>query len=225
MKKAPWIALLLLLMAAPTTASAQGFAIGARAGTLGLGGEVALGLSDMFAIRGGFGVFPYEYDGTFDGEDYTVTFPTSIWSVGMDLYLGGGPIRLMGGIMGRSGDIDVEKKFDGTVNIGGSPYSSSGTLSGTLAQSSVAPFAGIGFGKHTKGGFGFFLDLAVAFTGEPDVSTQISGPITSQAGIDQNQLALDVQQEAVDIKDDAGSYLEYWPVVSIGFKIPLSGGF
>lgn len=220
MKKAPWIALLLLLLAVPTTTSAQGFAIGARAGTLGLGGEVALGLSDMFAIRGGFGVFPYEYDGTFDGEDYTVSFPTSIWSAGVDLYLGGGPIRLMGGIMGRSGDLEVESSFTGTREIGGNDYTSSGTLKGALKQSSLAPFAGIGFGKHTRGGFGFFLDLGVAFTGEPDVDLTVSGPVASLPGIQQ-----DVDAEAEKIKDDTGSYLKIWPMVSIGFKFPLSSGY
>lgn len=220
MKRYPWFALLILSLAAPATVSGQGFAIGARAGTLGLGGEVALGLSDVITLRGGFGLFPYEYDGEFDEEEYTVTFPTSIWSAGVDLYLGGGPIRIMGGMMGRSGDLEVESTFSGTRTIGGNEYTSSGTLSGFLVQNSVAPFAGIGFGKHTSGGFGFFLDLAVAFTGEPDVDLTVSGPVAQIPGIQQ-----DVDLEAEKIKDDAGSYINYWPILNLGFKFPLSGGY
>lgn len=216
MKKAPWIALLLLFLAAPPVISAQGFAIGARAGTLGLGGEVALGLSDVIAVRGGFGVFPYEYEGTFDEEEYTVKFPTSIWTAGIDIYLGGGGVRLMGGVMGRSGDIEVEAEFSGSREIGGNTYTSSGTLTGTLAQSAIAPFAGIGFGKHTSGGFGFFLDLGAAFTGDPDVDVTVTGPVAALPGIQQ-----DLDQEAANIQEDAGSFLKIWPMVSIGFKLPL----
>jgi len=216
MKKAPWIALLLLFLATPPVVSAQGFAVGARAGTLGLGGEVALGLSDVIAVRGGFGVFPYEYEGEFDGEEYTVKFPSSIWTAGLDIYLGGGGVRLMGGVMGRTGDIEVEAAFSGSREIGGNTYTSSGTLMGTLAQSAIAPFAGIGFGKHTSGGFGFFLDLGAAFTGDPDVDVTVTGPVAALPGIQQ-----DLDQEAANIQEDAGSFLKIWPMVSIGFKLPL----
>ena len=216
MKKAPWIALLLLFLAAPPVISAQGLAVGARAGTLGLGGEVALGLSDVIAVRGGFGVFPYEYDGEFDGESYTVTFPTSIWTAGIDLYPGGGGFRIMGGVMGRTGDIEVESTFSGSREIGGHTYNSSGTLTGALVQSAIAPFAGIGFGKHTSGGFGFFMDLGAAFTGDPDVNLTVTGPVAALPGIQQ-----DLDSEADKIQEDAGSFLKIWPMVSIGFKLPL----
>ena len=218
MRKYPWIVLLLLLLAIPHTVSAQGFAIGARAGTLGLGGEVALGLSDVIVLRGGYGVFPYEYDGDFDGNDYTVTFPTSIWSAGIDVYLGGGPIRIMGGFMGRSGDIEIESEISGSRDIGGTSYTVPGTLMGALEQKATAPFAGIGFGKHTSGGFGFFLDLAAAFTGEPDVNLSVSGALASVPGIQES-----LNEEEETIKEDAGSLLKIWPMVSIGFKLPLGG--
>jgi hypothetical protein len=220
MKRYAWIFLFILCLAAPSALSAQGLAVGARAGTLGLGGEVAYGLNDMIVLRGGFGVFPYEYDATLDDQDYTVTFPTSIWSAGVDLYLGGGPIRIMGGMMGRSGDLEVKASWTGSREIGDVTYNVPGSLKGTLEQSSVAPFVGIGFGKHTAGGLGFFLDLAVAFTGEPDVKLTPGGAVASEPDI-----LTEVQKEADKIKDDAGSYINYWPILSIGFKIPLSGRY
>jgi hypothetical protein len=220
MKKTPWITLLAFFLTAPALLSAQGLAVGARVGTLGLGGEVALGLSDVIVFRGGYGVFPVEYEGDFEGETYTVTFPNSIWSVGVDLYLGGGPIRIMGGIMGRSGDLEVDAEWTGSREIGGTTYEVPGGLNGVLKQKATAPFAGIGFGKHTSGGFGFFLDLAVAFTGEPDVELTPTGAIASEPGI---QEAIDREVERV--KEDAGSLQEYWPVVSLGFKLPLGVGY
>lgn len=226
MKRSPLTVLLLLSLSAPMASlsvpmavSAQGLTVGARAGTLGLGAEAALGLSDKVTVRGGFGVFPLEYEGEFDGQDYTVGFPTSIWSAGVDLYLGGGPIRFMGGVMGRSGDLDVETSWTDGRTIGDETYEGSGSLEGTLEQSAVAPFAGIGFGKHTSGGFGFFLDMGVAFTGDPEVSLVPGGEIASAPGIQE-----EIEREEANIEEDAGGYLKYWPMISIGFKIPLSGG-
>jgi len=212
------LALLLWAVLLPGPVQGQGLALGARAGSLGLGGEAAYGLSETLTVRGGFGVFPFEYDGEFEEEEYTVSLPTSIWSVGLDLYPGGGPIRLMGGFIGRSGDIEVESTFSGEREIGDTEYTSSGTLLGTLDQGSVAPFLGLGFGRHTGGGFGFFLDLGVAFTGEPDVTITPSGPIASEPGI---QEAL--REEENTIQDEAGAYLEYWPILSLGIKVPLGG--
>jgi len=219
MKKAPWIALLFLFLAAPTVISAQGLAIGARAGTLGLGGEVALGLSDVIVVRGGYGVFPVEYEAEFDDETYTVIFPSSIWTAGLDIYLGGGGFRLMGGFMGKSGDLGLEKTLTESMDIGGTIYTETGTLSATLEQAKVAPFAGIGFGKHTAGGFGFFLDLGVAFTENPEVVMDVDGALADAPGILDNILA-----EADNVEKDLASYLKYWPMVSIGFKLPLGGG-
>jgi hypothetical protein len=218
MKKAPWIALLLLFLAAPPVISAQGLAIGARAGTLGLGGEVALGLSDIITLRGGLGAFPWDYEGEFEGEEYTVTFPSSIWTVGADLYLGGGGIRLMGGIMGKSDNVEMVSILSGSTEIGETIYDATGTVKGVLEQADIAPFVGLGFGKHTSGGFGFFLDLGVAFSGEPEINMSATGDIALIPGIED-----DLQLEADQIEEELGSFIQYWPMVSLGFKIPLGG--
>ena len=216
----------------PSALTAQGLAIGARAGTLGLGGEVAFGFSDTFVIRGGFGAFPFEYDGTFDeltpvanGADleeqkYTITFPSLFWSAGVDLYLGGGPIRLMGGIMGRTDDLEVSSEIEQSVEIGDTEYNAPGTLKGILDQSTIAPFAGIGFGKHTEEGFGFFLDIGAAFAGEADVKLTVDGPLALEPGIQE-----DLQILEDDVEEDAGGYLKIWPIVSLGIKLPLNFGY
>lgn len=213
-----WTVAVFVALSFPVHVHAQSVGLGARVGSLGLGGEATLGLSDSFALRGGFGVFPYEYEGEFEGEDYLVTFPTSAWSIGVDFYPGGGPFRLMGGFIGRSGDLGLEADVTDTRQIGGTTYTESGTLLGTLDQGSVAPFAALGFGKHYDGGLGLFVDLGVAFTGEPDVRLEATGPLAAQPGIQQ-----DLDQEAQEIEDDSGSYLEFWPIVNLGFKIPLGG--
>ena len=220
MNKVPRIVLALLLLFTPATLAGQGLALGVRAGTFGLGGEVAFGLSGSFVLRGGFGFFPYEYEDTFENEDYTVTFPSSIWSAGVDFYLGGGPIRLMGGVMGRTGDVELTSEITEPREIGGVEYDATGTISGILVQDAIIPFAGIGFGKHTEGGFGFFLDVGAAFSGSGELEMSASGPIASVPGIEES-----LQAEADKVADDLGGLLKVWPIVSIGIKIPLGVGY
>ena len=213
------LGLLIALLAIPQTLVAQGFAIGARAGTLGFGAEAALGLSDHLVVRGGLGSFIFDFTGDYDGVEYTVTPPSKTGTLGIDLYPGGGFFRLMAGIMFRDGDFEIESgdlSQAGSIEIGDTEYDEAGTLHGLLATKSTAPFLGLGFGHHTQGGFGFFLDLGVVFVGEPDVRLTAKGAIAEESGI-----LLDLEREAQNIEDEAAPYLKYWPILSLGVKIPL----
>lgn len=212
--------LLLLIIAIPSALNAQGFALGARAGTLGFGGEVALSLSDNLAVRGGLGSFFYEYEDELEGVDYTISPPSMTATVGIDVYPWGGSFRLIGGIMFRDGDFEAESgdlSQVGSIDIGDETFDDvDGRLFGTLATNSTAPFVGMGFGNHTQGGFGFFIDFGVAFVGEPDVDLRAEGPVTS------NQLFMsELAKEEQAIQDDAGGYLTYWPILNLGVKIPF----
>lgn len=220
MKKDSWIPLALVLLSIPAPLRGQGLALGARAGTLGLGGEVAFGLSDVFVLRGGYGFFPYDYEDSYGGEDYTVEFPPSIWSAGIDIYLGGGPIRLMGGVMGRTDDVKMTSEWTESREIGGVVYDVPGAISGVLKQDAIAPFAGIGFGKHTAGGFGFFLDVGAAYSGRADIEMSVSGDVALEDGIEEA-----LQAEADRVEEEIGGLLKIWPIVSLGIKIPLSVGY
>ena len=212
MRKTTWFAFLLVLFMPPGTLQGQGFGIGARVGTAGIGPEAALGLSPSVVLRAGLGLVPLEYTNDIDGQDYTVNLPSSFTTVGVDFYPGGGPVRLMGGVLFRTGNVEVETLVTVGEDIGGGTATAAGTLTGELEQSSVAPFAGLGFGKHTEGGVGIFLDLAVAYAG--DAAINISAPGT---GLSTQAL----QNEADKIQDDIGDLLKLWPVINLGLKIPL----
>ncbi|MGD2121800.1 MAG: hypothetical protein PVJ76_08645 [Gemmatimonadota bacterium] len=210
---------LLLTLTFPSTLSAQELALGARVGTLGIGAEAALGLSENFAIRGGLGSFFYEYDDEYDDVEYTISPPSMTGTLGIDFYPSGGSFRLMAGLMFRNGDFEAESgdlASAGSVEIGDNEYDEAGFLKGVVATNSTAPFVGLGFGNHTQGGFGFFIDFGVAFVGEADVSITASGPIASAPGIQ-----ADLDREAQNIQDDAASYLKYWPILNLGLKIPF----
>jgi len=105
-KFAASLGLALALVFAPTSASAQ-IAILPKIGSTGVGGDVTLGLTDRLAIRGGLGFFPIELDDLeIDDNSFEGRLPDFMATVGVDLSLAG-PLRLSGGLLYRSGDIDL----------------------------------------------------------------------------------------------------------------------
>lgn len=222
MKKSIPVCLFALLLVIPTTLQAQDFGLGARIGTFGFGGEAALGLSDRFVIRGGLGSFVVDFTADYEDIKYDITPPSLTGTLGIDVYPTGGSFRVMGGVMFRNEDFRLdscELSECGPIEIGGVTYDESGSLHGDFDTRSTSPFLGIGFGRHTSGGFGVTLDLGVAFVGEPDVSLTPEGEIAGADGIQQS-----LDAHAQEIEDDVGSYMQYWPILSFGLKIPLSSG-
>jgi hypothetical protein len=60
------------------------------------------------------------------------------------------------------------------------------------------------------------LDLGVAMLGEPDVQLNATSTLTGAALVQLND-QLDI--EAQNLKNDAGTYLKYWPIINLGLRI------
>jgi len=219
MRKA-WLAMAVALGGVlPQAVEAQAIGIGGRAGTLGLGGEVAVELVDRIVLRGGVGFVPIEPEATLDDIDVTLTFP-DWYNVGVDLYLNGA-MRLGGGILFKSDDPTLVGTFNGPQDIGGQTYTAAeiGTLRGVFDSSDQVPYVLLGFGKHTSPGFGLFLDLGVGFLGEPDIRLDADGGTLDPDTNATFRQALDT--EASDFEDEAGTYLKLWPILSLGVRFGL----
>jgi hypothetical protein len=206
--------LVLLACTVPSAATAQ-FALAARAGTLGLGGELAAGLSERVVIRGGIGIVPFEPNMSFSDLDLSLKLPT-VYNVGIDLYLNGA-FRLGGGLLFRTDDPTVNGNFTASQEIGGTVFTPQeiGTLTGILDASNRAPYVLIGFGRHTAPGVGLFLDLGVAFTGDPSVTLSAAGGTLSD---DPGTISA-LNQEARDFEADMRGYLKIWPILSLGIRL------
>jgi hypothetical protein len=207
--------LALIGMAAPSAVTAQGLAFGARAGTLGLGGEVALALSEQLVVRGGIGMSPYEPGLTLSDVRVDLDIPT-IYNVGIDLYLNSA-VRVGGGFLFRRSDPKVSGDFSADQDIGGTWFTPQqiGTLSGVLDFNDRAPYVLIGVGRHTAQGNGLFLDLGVVFFGEPTVGLSASDGTLSG---DVDPLMSALSQEAAEFEADMPSYLKIWPIISLGVR-------
>jgi len=214
MSKRALSVLLVIGTLSPGALAAQGVGLGARAGTLGLGGEVAIEVTPSLVVRGGLGIVPFEPSMTFSDVDVSLKLPT-VYNVGVDLYLNGA-VRVGGGILFRSGDPELKGEFNTSQDIGGTTFTPQelGTLTGVLDAKNRAPYVLLGFGRHTAEGTGLFLDLGIVVTGEPDVRLSASGGTLSDDPSTVDALRL----EAADFEDDMRSYLKIWPILSLGIR-------
>lgn len=217
--RGPRLAVAILLVgiaaAAPAPAASQ-LGIAARAGTLGIGGEVAVGLSDGVVARGGMGLTSYTVTTTFDDIRMELDLPENWYNVGIDLYLNGS-FRVGGGLLFKPEDPSMVGRLEGPVDIGGQTFTPAevGTLTGTIVSKERAPYVLLGFGKHTDRGFGLSLDVGAAFTGEPTVTLQAEGgTYPDQAGLNAR-----LDQEARNFEDDMKTYLKIWPILSLGLRL------
>ena len=225
MKKSLFVLTAAAVLALPGALAAQGFGVAARAGSIGIGAEGAVGLTDAFVVRGGIGLMPLEIDPTSFWDpgtdvDATLKLPKTWYNIGADLYLGGG-FRIGGGMLFKPDDPTLTGSLTGTasIDIGGQTYTATDVaeVKGTLKSKSSAPYALIGFGKHTKTGIGLFLDVGVAMLGDPQVTLEATkgNPTVINSATFQSRLRTEEQ----NIEDDAGTYLKYWPILNLGIKL------
>ncbi len=213
------LALVLALAASlPANARAQGIGIAGRVGTLGVGAEAAVALGERFVVRGGMGLMPVEPTLTLSDIETTLELPTW-YNVGVDLYLTGA-MRIGGGLLFKRDDPTLTGVFTTDQDIGGTTFTPQeiGTLVAVLDSENRVPYVVLGFGKHTAPGIGLFLDLGVAFLGEPDFRLSAEGGTLSD---DSGPLRTALDQEAAQFEEDAGSYLKLWPILSLGLRIGI----
>lgn len=202
----------------PHRAEAQRLGIGGRVGSLGVGPEVAIGLGERVVLRGGMGLMPLEPSITLGDIDVTFELPTS-YTLGVDVYLNGA-LRIGAGFLFRSEDPRFTGVFTADQDIGGQTFTPQeiGTLIARLDSEGQVPYALIGFGKHTAPGVGLFLDLGVAFLGAPGFRLDTEGGTLSD---DSGPLRTALDAEAAQFEEDAGRYLELWPILSLGLRIGI----
>jgi hypothetical protein len=209
-----------VLVAVPSAVSAQTLSVGARAGTLGLGGEVGVRLMNLVVLRGGAGILPVSFSGELGQSDLQFNVkPTSpLANVGLDLSLGDFGLRVGGGMLFLPNGTEIEGRYTGTVNFGGRQYDGSqiGDLTGLLDHGSTAPYVKIGFGSMTGRGMNIFMDLGAGFLTEPSLTLSASGPARNDPQF-QNSL----EQERVSIEENARKYMRILPIFSLGVRYGL----
>lgn len=214
-----------ILMGALLAAPAWGqVALGGKAGSLGLGLELTVGLSPQWNARLGANGFNYTDNGRKAGHlEYDATAKLRTGTALLDWHPGGHGFRLSGGLVYNDTHIDGTSVVPASGNyvIGGVPVPVSlvGTLSGRIDFDPVVPYLGIGWGNAVMPGrkVGFFLDAGAMFQGKGKVKLTPNIPAGSPLNDPTARAALDIllRQEERDVENDVADYTVY-PVVAIG---------
>lgn len=223
MRKVILASVVLGAAALAATSSAQAdVALAVRGGTLGIGAELAIGMTEKLNLRLGYSAFDYsteieDTDVTYDG-DLELRNPSAL----LDWHAFGGGFRWSVGVVGAS----TKLKGTGEPNAGnqyvinGNTYSAAqiGRVDAQVeASNSVAPYVGIGWGNPVDdaGRWTFLFDIGAVYYGsEPDVVvTATCGP--TLPALLCTRLQNDVNAERDELIDEVDA-LSWYPVLNLG---------
>jgi len=194
-----------------------------KGGTLGVGGELTVGLSEMLNVRVGGNYFTYTFDNVADDREGVVTeideldLEVDLQSVSLllDLHPWNTPFRITGGVIFHNNEFAVTTDYAQRVEVGDRVYTVD-NIRGTLTfENEVAPYIGIGYGNVVSedSRWHLALDIGIMFHGDPqvDLSATANDPLL------QSVLDWDIEQEIVEAEADTEDFTMY-PVVSVGLS-------
>jgi hypothetical protein len=187
--------------------SAQAFGLGVRAGTTGLGADVAWDIAPTLSARLGYSGGKVGYDVDTDQVRYDGDVKLSNLNALLDFAPLGPFFRISGGVVFN----------DNKYEVRGTPTSGAGSLTGTVKSGkSAAPYLGIGYGRVSGTGVNFYADLGVIFQGTPSAS--LTADCTGLGGAQCSALQGQAAAEEARLQDELKNF-KYYPVLNIGITI------
>src|SRR5215467_1434555 len=206
MKKILAIALVLL----PAVAQADG-SIGVRAGTVGLGLELAYPISQSLGVRLIADGYKYSRKFTQDNIDYDGDAKLRTGSLLLDLFPFANNFRISAGGVYNGNKLLLSTPTQSlTINNNPIPYTA--TLNGEVDFKKFAPYAGIGYGRPVGSGFSLTFDLGVVFQGTPTAT--LNGTCTPAPACTA-QFQTDLKAQEASLNDSIKNF-RYFPVATIG---------
>jgi len=203
------------VLLAGQNAQADGFALSAKAGTLGAGIELTTNIVPLM-LNGRIQMNGFRYNTTVTDTNVKYDAKLKLFSIGAlaDFYPMAGKFRLSGGIYYNGNKLDITGVPNANSFIfNGTTYTSAqvGNVSGTMDFNNFAPYVGVGWGDAVSSGspLGFNIDLGVMYQGKPKTSISTS---SSVAG-----LAADIAAEQTRL-DNAVKNFKFYPVASVGIS-------
>lgn len=147
-----------------------GMALGVKAGTTGLGGELTFGFNRWLNVRGGYNWFTTDANIKIDDVKYKADIDLDTFSLLLDVHPFGGVFRISGGAYWHrdgTAELSATPKKDWT-KIGSHRYepASIGTIVGRAnVEDDMVPYLGIGWGNSVAddAALTLSLDIGVMF--------------------------------------------------------------
>jgi hypothetical protein len=190
--------------------------IGFAGGTSGLGPEVGVRPADRLGVRLGVGWHLYEPQIDEDDVIGSVSFPSPITRLTIDLFPMGGAFHMSAGLHRYSGGLTARARARDSVEINGRNYSAEelGEARGTVWGRETSPYLGFGW-MGRRGRARGFIDLGVAFVGSPLISVTVTGPMGNDP-----TFRSDLDAELRDREDSISAY-RFLPHIAAGLRIRL----
>jgi hypothetical protein len=193
------------LLALPTGALAQGpasFGVGVTGGTLGIGPEVSVGISENFGVRGSATFLNFSADYSTADLDYDGRLKLNNWGAMIDLFPTGGGFHVSGGLRVNHNRADLTATPTNSVTFGTTTYTPAqiGTISGSADLPETSPAVTIGYRKRSKG-FSLGVEAGALFQGSVRINQfKSSTGLIAQADLD---------AERDSLQDDVNKYKVY----------------
>ncbi|GLS01875.1 hypothetical protein GCM10007859_18930 [Brevundimonas denitrificans] len=219
MRLIPLVGAALLLSAGSAMAqpSEPGVAVGATAGTSGVGLDVQVKLGPIFTLRGSLDRLTHSADERYDGVDYNADLTFDTVGAFIDMHPMANGLLISGGAYLGDRDIALAATPTGPVEIGGQTYSASqvGTLNGAVKLGDVAPFIGLGWDDtfYRSGRWGFRAVAGVAWSDAPEVALTSTGGSLSNDATFQARL----RDESQRITEETEGY-GLFPIIQVGLN-------
>lgn len=178
--------------ASPAIAKDAAFSLGLTGGTLGIGPEASIGLSQNFDLRGNATFISVSHSYASSDLDYEGTIRLRSAGVMIDIFPTGGGFHISGGLRANGNKADLVATPTSSVTIGSTSYTPAqiGTISGTADVPDVAPSLTIGYGKRGKG-LSLGIEAGALFQGTVHINQFTSSTgLISQADLDSERASL-----------------------------------
>jgi hypothetical protein len=193
---------------------AEGHAVAAKAGFLGLGVEYTYQLNERVGLRAGLNGSEYGFDGVESGIRYDFDLIWDSMSLAVDFHPRRSPLRITAGLLSNDNGLQAVSRSADDITVGGSTYTPAevGTLTAAVEFDSTAPFVGLGWDwSRNKRRFGVSFDLGIVSQGEPRLTLVADGPLIGDPA-----LQSDIDAEQVELQASLDDF-DLLPYATLGF--------
>ncbi|MGQ5523471.1 hypothetical protein ACUHMQ_09430 [Chitinimonas sp. PSY-7] len=206
------------LMLALIAGNSYAAGVGVRAGTTGLGGDVAWDIFPTFSARVGFSALNLNGTVKESNIDYNARMKLNNLSGLIDWHPLG-PFRLTAGLVASGNKFSLKgKPTNGNFQLNGNTYNADGVvINGDVkAKNRVAPYFGVGYGNVSGAGVNFYGDLGVILQGGAKANLNVScGNLPAAQCIN---IRNDLESERRKLEDGLKGF-KAWPVLNVGLTI------